>query len=149
VERQLRGLADRVTNPLRVLLARQLDRDAVGADALDRRLGHAKLVEAPCGRSRDSARSPCSPRWVMLASVGVTVMTVSDAAATVMSGAPSPNGPIGVARPRNSVIACSRDAASLSVIVTTLLSRRTDCGWIRACRSTRTASAFSVCSRSR
>ena len=90
-----------------------------------------------------------SARSVMLASVGVTVITVSETAVTVISGAPMPNGPIGVASPRSSVIACSREAASRSVIVTTLLSRRTDCGWMRAWRSTRTASAFSVCTRSR
>ena len=41
-----------------------------------------------------------SARSVMLASVGVTVITVSETAITVISGAPMPNGPIGVASPR-------------------------------------------------
>ena len=46
VERHLGGRAEQLAQPRRVLQARQLDEHAVRADALDRRLGDADLVDA-------------------------------------------------------------------------------------------------------
>ena len=47
LEGQLGGLAENVLQPLRILQARHLDQDAVGALALDDRLGGAEFVDAP------------------------------------------------------------------------------------------------------
>ena len=78
-------LPSSVADPLRVLHAGQLHQDAVGADALDRRLGDADLVDA----AADDFEALLDRRlrtFGMLASVGVTVITVSETAATVDVG---------------------------------------------------------------
>jgi hypothetical protein len=46
VEAHLRGGAEQFTQPGRILQPGELDEETVGSDALDRRLGHADLVDA-------------------------------------------------------------------------------------------------------
>ncbi len=115
LEGQLGGLAKNVLEALRILQARHLDQDAVGALPLDDRLGGAEFVDA---FADDFDRlGHCRADAVVDAGVGQRVFATGPARAppaTIQRPNSSPNTPdaTGCSRSASAVLAFSISAAS-------------------------------------